>query len=94
MMFPSNIVFLVPYFWYVSLDNLSSMEDNGIKAGKVCISVFGSIAGITLAVMFEVRSPTTAKSEILAAVEIIPVKNSLQVMVYFFTYGRQFLHGN
>ena len=94
MMFPSNIVFLVPYFWYVSLDNLSSMEDNGIKAGYVCISVFGSIAGVTLAVMFEVRSPTTTKPEILAAIEIIPVKNSLQVMVYFFTYGRQFLHGN
>ena len=70
------------------------MKDNGIKAGYVCISVFGSIAGVTLAVMFEVRSPTTTKPEILAAVEIIPVKNSLQVMVYFFTYGRQILLGN
>ena len=31
------------------------MEDNGIIAGYVCISVFRSIAGVILAVIFEVR---------------------------------------
>ena len=79
-----------PYFRYVSLVNLPSMEDNDLIAGYVCISVFGSIAGITLAVMFEVRSSTTTKPEILAAVEIIPVQNSLQVMVHFLTFWRKF----
>ena len=66
------------------------MEDNDIIAGYVGISVFGSITGITLAVMFEVRSSTTTKPEILAAVEIIPVKNPLQVIVSFFTFWGKF----
>ena len=66
------------------------MEDNDIIAGYVGISVFGSITGITLAVMFEVRSSTTTKPEILAAVEIIPVKNPLKVIVRFFTFWGKF----
>ena len=80
----------IPYFGYVTLVDRSSMEDNDIIAGYVCSSVFGSEAGITLAVMFKVRSSATTKPEILAAVEIIPIQNLFQVMVHFFTFLRKF----